>query len=71
MRWVVAGKTGNTMLTGIEFETAQRSGTIGSRTRRAWRTAESDGLDEFPVARSKYHHIAGSHFLRTPPTKSS
>ena len=53
VRWVVAGKTGNMMLTGIEFDAAKtQEGTMAS-SQEASVSVESNNQDDFPVSASR------------------
>jgi hypothetical protein len=53
IRWVVAGKTGNMMLTGIEFETSKAEEATADQTPDTAAAVESNSMDELPVAASR------------------
>jgi len=50
VRWVVAGKTGNMMLTGIEFDTSKAAEAIADQSPETAIAVEANSLGELPVA---------------------
>ena len=52
VRWVVAGKTGNMMLTGIEFDSAKTQEATMASSQEASVSVESSNQD-FPVSASR------------------
>jgi hypothetical protein len=53
VRWVVPGKTGNMMLTGIEFDAAKTQEATMASSQEVSVSVESSNQDDFPVSASR------------------